>query len=96
MRRNMRYFFRRKSSQVAKDRLKILLISDRVNCSPEMMELIKADIAKVISKYMKIDEDNIEVQINTKGTKSGRGGNPNLYASVPIVDVSSGDLTLNR
>ena len=45
----MRHFFRRRSSrQVAKDRLKILLISDRVNCSPEMMELIKNDIAKVI------------------------------------------------
>ena len=39
-------FFKRKtSSQIAKDRLKILLISDRVNCSPEMMELIKNDIA---------------------------------------------------
>ncbi len=42
--------FRRKTSrQIAKDRLKILLISDRVNCSPEMMELIKNDIAEVIS-----------------------------------------------
>ena len=47
----MKHFFRRKSSkEIAKDRLKILLISDRVNCSPEMMEMIKADIAKVISK----------------------------------------------
>ena len=93
----MRKFFRRKSScQVAKDRLKILLISDRVNCSPEVMEMIKADIAKVISKYMKIDSDNIEIQINTKGIKSGRGGNPSLYANIPIVDVTSGDLTINR
>ena len=92
----MRHFFRKKSScQVAKDRLKILLISDRVNCSPEMMELIKEDIAKVISKYMKIDADNIEIQINTKGTKSGRGVKPSLYANIPIVDVSS-DLTINR
>ena len=46
----MRNFFRRKSSrETARDRLKILLISDRVNCSPEMIELIKVDIAKVIS-----------------------------------------------
>ncbi len=46
--------FRRKSSrEVAKDRLKILLISDRVNCSPEMMEMIKNDIAKVISRSMR-------------------------------------------
>ncbi len=87
----MRHFFRRKSScQIAKDRLKILLISDRVNCSPEMMELIKMDIAKVISKYMKIDADNMEIQINTKGNKLGRGGKmPSLYAHIPIVDVAA-------
>ena len=48
--------FRRKPSrEVAKDRLKILLISDRVNCSPEILEMIKKDIAEVISRYMKID-----------------------------------------
>ena len=84
--------FRRKTSrQIAKDRLKILVISDRVNCSPEMMELIKTDIAKVISKYMKIDSENMEIQINTKGSK-GRGGKmPSLYANIPIVDVSVQD-----
>lgn len=77
----MRHFFRRKSSrQVAKDRLKILLISDRVNCSPEMMELIKTDIAKVISKYMKIDTANMEIQIS-KTT-------PALYANIPILDLN--------
>lgn len=85
----MKHFFRRKSScQVAKDRLKILLISDRVNCSPEMMELIKLDIAKVISKYMKIDESKMEVQINTKKENSSRNGKtPVLYANIPILDL---------
>lgn len=84
----MKHFFRRKSScQVAKDRLKILLISDRVNCSPEMMELIKADITKVISKYMKIDTANMDIQINAKGNKTGRGKTPILYANIPILDL---------
>jgi len=84
----MKHFFRRKSSrEVAKDRLKILLISDRVNCSPEMMELIKTDIAKVISKYMKIDSANMEIQINTKGAKGTRKKNPTLYANIPILDL---------
>ncbi len=85
---SMRRFFCRKSSrEVARDRLKILLISDRVNCSPEMMELIKTDIAKVISKYMKIDATNMEIQINTKG-KGNRGiKNPTLYANIPILDL---------
>lgn len=77
----MRYFFRRKTScQIAKDRLKILLISDRVNCSPEMMELIKTDITKVISKYMKIDTANMEIQISKTS--------PALYANIPILDLN--------
>ena len=57
-------FKRKKSREIAKDRLKILLISDRVNCSPEIMERIKADIAEVISKYMKIDVNSMEIQIS--------------------------------
>ena len=95
----MRHFFRRKSScQVAKDRLKILLISDRVNCSPEMMELIKTDIAKVISKYMKIDAENIEIQISTVGSRTGKGANGNhplLYANIHILDVTAQEQALN-
>jgi cell division topological specificity factor len=87
----MRYFFRKKSScQIARDRLKILLISDRVNCSPEMMELIKNDIAMVISKYMQIDSENMDIQINTRGSKDARDGRtPFLYANIPIIDLHS-------
>ncbi len=77
----MKLLFRRKSScQIAKDRLKILLISDRVNCSPEMMDIIKNDIAKVISKYMKIDTANMEIQISKTS--------PALYANIPILDLN--------
>ena len=84
------FFFLKKSSrQVAKDRLKILLISDRVNCSPEMMELIKNDIAMVISKYMRIDAENMDIQINTKGNKGNRGQKtPILYVNIPIIDLN--------
>lgn len=83
----MKHFLKRKSScQVAKDRLKILLISDRVNCSPEIMEHIKTDIAKVISKYMKIDSEHIEIQMNTKRNKQGRTTKTSLCANIPILD----------
>ena len=76
---NMKHFFRRKSScQVAKDRL---------NCSPEMMELIKADITKVISKYMRIDTDHMEIEIQAKGSKGGRNKSPSLIANIPIIDL---------
>ncbi|MBO5033849.1 MAG: cell division topological specificity factor MinE [Lachnospiraceae bacterium] len=81
-------FKRKTSSQIAKDRLKILLISDRVNCSPEMMELIKNDIAQVISKYMKIDASTMEIQISKTGSLAGNGKKmPVLYANIPILDL---------
>ncbi len=81
---------RKCSREIARDRLKILLISDRVNCSPEMMEMIKNDIAKVISKYMKIDTQSMEIQI-TKASGKGRTlKNPTLYANIPILDLQKG------
>ena len=81
-------FKRKKSSDVAKDRLKILMISDRVNCSPEVLERIKADIAEVISKYMKIDVNTMEIQISKTGMKSiNNTKTPTLYANIPILDL---------
>ena len=82
------FFFRRRSScQVARDRLKILLITDRVNCSPERVELIKKDITKVLSKYVKIDTENMEIQISAKKGNARSGKAPVLYANIPILDL---------
>ena len=81
-------FFRKKSSgDVAKDRLKLLLISDRANCSPEIMELIKNDIIKVISKYMEIDSDGLDIQITQTEAEGNNGNVPALYANIPIKDM---------
>lgn len=56
--------FKKKSSgTIAKDRLKLLLVSDRANCSPDVMEMIKNDIIQVISKYMEIDAEGLDIQI---------------------------------
>ena len=82
-----RFFQRKSSCQVAKDRLMVLLISDRVNCSPEVMDLIKTDIAKVISKYMKIDTENMDIQINAKKGNGRASKTPVLYANIPILDL---------
>lgn len=82
---NILELFRKKnSSNVAKDRLKLLLVSDRANCSPDTMELIKNDIINVISKYMEIDREGIEIQINQADSK---GNIPSLFANIPIKEV---------
>lgn len=60
------FFRKKKSSEIAKDRLKILLISDRIDCSPEVMELIKRDIAKILCKYMQIDTSTLELEFSRR------------------------------
>lgn len=85
----MRIFRFGRTRNIAKDRLKILLISDRVNCSPRTMELIRDDIAKVLSQYMKIDEAQMEIQIRQANEDSRREKKPMLYVNIPIIDLRS-------
>ena len=83
----MDLFKKKSSGDVAKDRLKLLLVSDRANCSPEMMEMIKRDIIQVISKYMDIDADALDVKITETESDSNNGMVPALFANIPIKDM---------
>lgn len=81
-------FFKRKSSgNVAKDRLKLVLVSDRANCSPEIMEQIKNDIINVISKYVEIDVEGLDIKITQTESEGNNGTVPALYANIPIKDI---------
>lgn len=60
------FFRKKKSGEIAKDRLKILLISDRIDCSPEVMEMIKREIAKILCKYMQIDTSTLELEFSRR------------------------------
>ena len=83
----MDFFKKKNSGEVAKDRLKLLLISDRANCSPEIMEMIKNDIIKVISKYMEIDAEGLDIQITQTESDASNGNVPALCANIPIKDL---------
>lgn len=81
-------FFRKKSSgHVAKDRLKLVLVSDRANCSPEIMEQMKNDIITVISKYVEIDLDGLDIKITQTESEGSNGTVPALFANIPIKDL---------
>ena len=83
-------FFRKKNSgEIAKDRLKLLLISDRANCSPEIMEAIKNDIIKVITKCMEIDSEGLDIQITQTESEGGHGTVPVLCANIPVRDMKT-------
>ena len=79
-------FKKKKSSDIAKDRLKILLISDRINCSPQTLDLIKQEMIHTISKYMSIDEEHVEI-ILKRNSKRGKNKIPSIYANIPILNI---------
>ena len=51
------------SVSIAKDRLKALVVSDRVQCTPYAYEHICKDLYETLSKYMEITEENFQVEI---------------------------------
>ena len=51
------------SVMIAKDRLKVLLVSDRVSCTPDAFEKIRMELFKTVSKYLDVAPEEFDVQI---------------------------------
>jgi cell division topological specificity factor len=85
-----RLFGRSKASRdVAKERLKLVLIHDRANVSPQFLEMVKSEIIKVISNYMDIDESALDIQLTRTKSEDGDRVVPALVANIPIKNVKS-------
>jgi cell division topological specificity factor len=67
------------SGSVAKERLQVVLIQDRVKMPPGTMYKIRDEIIQVISKYVDIDTDKMEISL-TKSARQNR-----LVADIPIL-----------
>ena len=77
-----RIFGRKEASgNVAKNRLQFVLVHDRVNLSPGKMDQLKDDLIQVISKYVEIDRDHMDISLT-------REDNQNLLiANIPLVEM---------
>lgn len=73
-----------KSGCVAKDRLKLVLVHDRMNTSPELIESIRRDIMEVISKYVEIDLEEFDISIANSEEMTD---SPIICANIPIKDI---------
>jgi len=76
-----------KSKSVAKERLKLVLIHDRTNVSPKFLEMVKGDIINVISDYMEIDEEGLDIQFTRTRRESDNTPIPALVANIPILKM---------
>ncbi|MCW5879416.1 MAG: cell division topological specificity factor MinE [Anaerolineae bacterium] len=67
------------SSQVAKERLQLVLTSDRTNLTPALLELMRDDIIRSISEHVEIDRSGIQLSVS-----QGRGYH-RVVADIPVV-----------
>lgn len=66
------------SKEIAKNRLKVVLIHDRANISPEVMQALKNDIIEVISHYMDINKNEMEISLENDDNSVA------LLANIPV------------
>ena len=76
---------RSSSRQVAKERLQLVLVHDRAQISPQMLETLKDEIIAVISKHVAIERGGVEVTLAQNRRES------RLQADIPLVARSHSD-----
>lgn len=66
------------SKNIAKERLRLVLVHDRTSISPELLQVLKTELIKVISTYLEIDEETLEVSLETSDNQVA------LVANIPV------------
>lgn len=64
--------------ELAKERLKVVLVHDRIKVNPELLELIRIDLLAAISRRLEIDESHVEISLAREDHWD------RIYANVPI------------
>jgi cell division topological specificity factor len=82
---NLMFAIRRKrSGEIARNRLKLLLVADKAGCSPELLEMLKSDMCCSISRYMAVDQNEMEMGIKETLFHGSSDTIPTLYTYIPI------------
>lgn len=71
----------RKSAVQAKERLKLVLIHDRVDLNPATLEAMKDELIAVISRYVEIDPRAVNIVMQQEGREQ------RLIADIPLKPV---------
>ncbi|MDR1375936.1 MAG: cell division topological specificity factor MinE [Synergistaceae bacterium] len=74
------------SAEEAKKRLKIVLIHDRTDISPQLLENLRMEMIAVLTKYMEIDESKIEMDLDHDESAVA------LVANIPVLRIKRGAL----
>lgn len=67
------------SRQIAKERLQFVLVHDRAQISPQLLETLKDEIIAVLSRHLDIERDGVEITLSQNRRES------RLQADIPLV-----------
>jgi cell division topological specificity factor len=74
-----RFFGKPSSSATAKERLRLVLLSDHLSLAPDVVEALKHDLIEVISRYVDVDAANCDVTFQHQEKRVA------MLANVPIL-----------
>lgn len=70
------------SSSTAKERLRLVLMTDHLALAPEIIDQMKHDLVDVISRYVEVDRERIEVNFEQQDKALA------MLANIPILSVN--------
>lgn len=66
------------SREVARERLRLVIVHDRASVSPEFLNSLKEDLINVIKEYLEIDEEALAVSLENEEDSIA------LVANIPV------------
>ena len=77
-----RLFRQQGSSATAKERLRLVLMTDHLELAPEMIETMKRDLVDLISRYVEVDRERIDVTFERQDRTLA------MLANIPILSIN--------
>lgn len=67
------------SKSVATNRLKLVLMQDRTNLTPKILEQMRSELVDLLSKYLEMDKELLELNFEHEGDQVA------LMLSIPVI-----------
>ena len=67
------------SKNTAVNRLRLVLMQDRTNLTPEIMNRMRSELIEVLSKYVELDKEALDLNIGQEGEQMA------LMLSIPVI-----------
>lgn len=67
------------SKNVAVNRMKLVLMQDRTNLTPYLLEKMRGEMIEVLAKYVEMDKDALELNFEQEGDQMA------LMLSIPVI-----------